>query len=224
MIARDIVSKVRGILKMTSPDLVISDRLIWSVISPINHKLLSQSISRRKAWGVEQLYTTIPCLEMEEVPLYSCCDIVSECMIAKSKKELPEILESSYNLAIKRVSSIDDKVKFSELTTPERYANILKIYPNSDKRYYFLKNRYLYITDPLIESVTITAVFKDLVDPDEYSCGGDERDCPKNPLDVEFKTLARLEDDIVRLSCQQILSTFSQLPQQVNSGDGIENN
>lgn len=94
------------------------------------------------------------------------------------------------------------------MDSPARYSNVLKLYPKTKKKYYFIYNKHLYITDPDIEMVSVSAFFRDIVDPAEYSCNKNQVVCPTNPLDFEFKSLPKLEDDIVRICYQELAETF----------------
>lgn len=220
MTNRDAVSKVRTLLRFNNSDVFISDRAILSNLSAVTVKLAVQNLNRRIGWGLDSLFTTIPCLEMEKVPLYSCCDTQSDCMIAASVKELPTIVDSYYSLAIKGVMSIDNKVRFKELDDPTRYVNFQKIYPGKVENFFWVKNKKLYITNPNIEAVSISAFFSDVLEGG-YDCGECGNDCPENPLDQEWKHLPKLADDIIRMTVSLIMETFSRVPQD-NTSNGKE--
>lgn len=218
---RDIVGKVRSLLKLSSTDFLISDRLILSVLLPVNKKLVCQQLTRRIGASSPNLFTTIPCLPMTQVPISDCCEIQGDgCMISRSKDQLPDIVDTYYGLAIDAVKSVDKKAKkFNELNSPDRYNNILKIYPNNKDKYYFFFNKYLYVTDPDIEVIYLSAFFSDVVDPDQFSsCGNADRSCPVNKLDLEWKSLPKLEDDIVKMTMEEILTTYRNI-----NGDNTSN-
>lgn len=143
-------------------------------------------------------------------------------MIAKSVDPIPDIVDNSYDLSIRHVQSIDGKVKFNHMDSPARYSNLLKLYPKTTKKYYFIYNKHLYITDPDIEMVSISAFFRDIVDPEQYSCNNNVVTCPTNPLDFEFKSLPKLEDDIVRICYQELVETFLSTRED-RSSNGQEN-
>ena len=221
---RDIVSRIKSLLRFTSSDIMITDRLILNVAQTTNVKLTSQQLQKRSASNSPNIFTEIPCLEMEPVPLYSCCSTESNCMVAISKIELPTIVDLYQQVVVRGVFSIDGKVSFKEIQSPTRYDNILNIYPNKKDNYYWIQNKRLYITDPNIEIVRLSAFFRDIVDISKYSsCKEDSEDCPINPLDMEWKGLPKLEDDIVRLAAELIMSSFKQIPPE-NTSDGREGN
>lgn len=219
---RNIVGKIRGLLKLSSPDALISDRLILSVIQGVNTKLVTQQLNKRIGSNSPNLFTNIPCIRMKSVPLYSCCETQSQCNIAKSIDPIPDIVDSYYNLAIRHVSSVDGKVKFNEMDSPARYSNLLKIYPKTKDKYFFIVDKHLYVTDPEIELVSISAFFRDLVDPQQFSCNKNSLVCPTNPLDLEFRSLPKMEDDIVNICLQELMQTFKN-SQEDRSSNGQEN-
>lgn len=224
--ARNLVSLVRADLDKFGTDRFISDRHILATLLPIINKFNSQQVSSRKVWGVDQLYTHLSCLKMKQVALYECCGVESDCMIARSVDKLPDIVDSYYSLVIRSVQSLDGKVRFNELNTPERYANLIKLYPKQKKPFFFMKDGYLYITDPDIEVTSLTAMFKGLIDPDDYSCESDcnkEKKCVTNPLDLEIKFLPKLESDIILNTVQKLVAREG-IPPEKNSGDMIPGN
>lgn len=226
---REIVSKVKSELRLTSSDILITDRLVLSIVQAINIKLVIQQLQRRIGVNSPNLFTDIPCLKMTPVPLYTCCDTTSDCMVASSQMKLPALVEGYYGNVVRGVFSIDSKVKFTELPNPNNYVNLSKIYPKSKKVYYWIQNGYLYISDPNIEVVKISAFFADIedvckflecvecVDPKDFTY------CPTNPLDLDFKSLPKLEDDIVRLAAAEVMDTFKRLRPEITS-DNQEGN
>lgn len=216
---REMVSKVRNLLKLNNVDVFISDRFILSVLSGVNTKLVTQQLQKRSYWNSPNLFTNIDCLVMEPVPLYTCCSTTSNCDIARSVLPLPAIVDCMFGLVIRGVWSIDEKNQFKELDSPSRLVNLMNIYPKkSFNRYYFIHESHLYVTDPNIELVKMSAFFKDIIDMSKYSCNKDvDNPCPTNPLDQKFSTLPKLEDDIVTISAQKLMESFLQIPQDATA-------
>ena len=88
---RKLVSDVRSMHKILSSDGLITDRAIASEVKNNAFMLIKRETNLRKLWATDTLFTTIPCLEMCEVPISECCDYVDECTIARSKEKLPRI-------------------------------------------------------------------------------------------------------------------------------------
>ena len=129
---RKLVSDVRGMHKLLSSDNLITDRVILSEIRNNSLMLIKRETNLRKLWATDTLFTTIPCLEMVEVPISECCNYVDECTIARTKHKLPRISEGNYQYVIQGVYSINamsgQGTKFKEITI-NRYLNLLKL-PN----------------------------------------------------------------------------------------------
>ncbi len=73
---RKLVSDVRGMHKLLSTDSLITDRVIASEIKNNSLLLIKRETNLRKLWATDTLFTTLPCLEMIQVPISECCDYV----------------------------------------------------------------------------------------------------------------------------------------------------
>lgn len=228
---RELVSGVRGLHKILSSDSYINDRLIFSEIKRTGSLLIKRETNLRKLWATDTLFTTIPCLEMMEVPISECCDFVDECNIARSKYKLPKIGEGNYQYLIQGVYSINalsgTGKKLKEITV-NRYTNLLKLPVIKKEEYYFIVNDYLYVTNPSVKAVRISASFEEdipnkIMFPD-CDCGTkatNEEIC-KNPLDLPANIPGYLEKQVLDLVSQKLLQTYFNLPvdKTSNSIDG----
>ena len=70
---RKLVSDVRSVHKILSTDSLITDRAIASEIRNNALMLIKRETNLRKLWATDTLFTTIPCLEMIEVPISELC-------------------------------------------------------------------------------------------------------------------------------------------------------
>ena len=91
---RKLVSDVRGTHKILSTDALITDRVIASEIRSQSQLLIKRETNLRKLWASDTLYTTIPCLEMKEVPISDCCEYAEECNVSRTVDRLPRISEA----------------------------------------------------------------------------------------------------------------------------------
>ncbi len=217
---RKLVSDVRSMHKILSTDSLITDRAILSEIRINTNLLVKRETNLRKLWATDTLFTTIPCLEMCEVPISECCDYVDECTIARSKEKLPRISEGNYQYVIQGVYSINalsgKGVKLKEITV-NRYVNLLKLPIIKKEAYYWIANGYLYISNPLLQSIRFVALFEEDIPNDllypECDCGKEytlEELCI-NPLDKEFPLPGYLEQQVLQLTSQKLLSTYFRL-------------
>jgi hypothetical protein len=104
---RKLVSDVRSVHKILSTDSLITDRAIASEIRNNSLVLIKRETNLRKLWATDTLFTTIPCLEMIEVPISDCCGYTDPCSVARTKYKLPRISEGNYQYVIQGVYSIN---------------------------------------------------------------------------------------------------------------------
>lgn len=226
---RKLVSDVRSMHKLLSSDNLITDRVIASEIKNNSLLLIKRETNLRKLWATGTLFTTIPCLEMVQVPLSECCEYVDECTIARSKYKLPRISEGNYQYLIQGVYSINalggTGKRLKEITV-NRYINLLKLPIVKREEYYFIVNGYLYITNPLLQKIRISAFFETDVPNEimfpECGCGTpettDEEWC-KNPLDKEYGLPGYLEKQVLELTSQKLLQTYFALKTDLTSNN-----
>lgn len=225
------MSDVRSIHKILSTDSLITDRAIASEIRINSLLLIKRETNLRKLWATDTLFTTIPCLELEEVPISECCDYVDECTVARTKFKLPRISEGNYQYVIQGVYSINalgGKGKKLKEITVNRYVNLLKLPIVKKEEYYWITNGYLYVNNPMIKSIRFVALFEEDVDNEilypECGCGTPEytlEEVCKNPLDKEFPLPGYLEQQVLQLTSQKLLTTYFSLKTDMTS-EGID--
>lgn len=214
---RKLVSDVRSMHKLLTTDSLITDRAIASEIRNNTILLVKRETNLRKLWATNTLYTTIPCLEMIEVPISECCDYVDPCNVARSKYKLPRISEGNYQYTIQGVYSINAMSgigkKLKEITI-NRYTNLLKLPIIKREEYYWIMNGYLYISNPLLQAIRISAFFEQDIPNEimypECGCGiepTNEEWCI-NPLDKEYACPGYLEKQVLELTSQKLLQTY----------------
>jgi hypothetical protein len=148
---------------------------------------------------------------MQDVPITECCDVQINCNISRSVNKLPKIIGTKFNLAIEGVWSVDNPTKYTtrfKEGNPNRYTNSLKLGKKVQDKFFWFRNEYLYLSQPGIELASMAAFTEQFVDSDEYSCSANQIKCKKNPLDLEFKTLKGLEEDVSLAVSQKLLSTY----------------
>ena len=215
---RKLVSDVRSMHKLLSSDNLITDRVVASEIRNNTLLLVKRETNLRKLWATGTLFTTIPCLEMVEVPISECCNYVDECTIARTKFKLPRVSEGNYQYVIQGVYSINALSgrgkKLKEITV-NRYINLLKLPIIKNEEYFWITNEYLYVNNPMIKSIRLVAFFEEDVDNEilypECGCGTpnytNEQLC-MNPLDKEFPLPGYLEQQVLELTSKKLLQTY----------------
>ena len=228
---RKLVSDARSMHKLLSTDNLITDRAIMSEIKNNAFLLIKRETNLRKLWATDTVFTTIPCLEMVEVPISECCDYADPCTVARTKFKLPRITEGNYQYVIQGVYSINamsgQGKKLKEITI-NRYVNLLKLPIIKKEEYYWISNGYLYVNNPLLKAIRLVALFEEDV-PNaimypECGCGTPdytpEQLCV-NPLDKESPVPGYLEKQVLELTSQKLLSTYFRLKTDITS-DGVD--
>lgn len=228
---RKLISDVRGMHKILSTDSLITDRVILSEIRNNTLLLVKRETNLRKLWATDSLYTTIPCLELCQVPISECCDYVDDCTVSRSKYKLPRIAEGNYQYVIQGVYSVNimggrgTKIKES---TVNRYVNTLKLPIIKREAYFWISNGFLYISNPNITTVRLAAFFEEDIPNDimfpECDCGSvsyTEEEFCQNPLDKEFAIPGYLQKQVLDLTSKTLLSTYFRIKTD-QSNDGID--
>ena len=228
---RKLVSDVRSMHKLLSTDNLITDRAVMSEIKNNAFLLIKRETNLRKLWATDTVFTTIPCLEMVEVPISECCDYVDPCTVARTKFKLPRITEGNYQYVIQGVYSINamsgQGKKLKEITI-NRYVNLLKLPIIKKEEYYWISNGYLYVNNPLLKAIRLVALFEEDVPNEimypECGCGTPdytpEQLCV-NPLDKESPVPGYLEKQVLELTSQKLLSTYFKLKTDITN-DGVD--
>ena len=228
---RKLVSDARSMHKLLSTDSLITDRAIASEIRNNSLLLIKRETNLRKLWATDTIFTTLPCLEMVEVPISECCDYVDPCSVARSKYKLPSIAEGNYQYVIQGVYSINamsgQGKKLKEITI-NRYINLLKLPIIKKEEYYWISNDYLYVSNPLLKAVRFVALFEQDVPNEilypECDCGTPQYTTEQlciNPLDKEFALPGYLEKQVLELTSQKLLSTYFRLKTDMTA-EGID--
>lgn len=228
---RKLVSDIRSMHKILSTDSLITDRAIASEVRNNSILLIKRETNLRKLWATSTLFTTIPCLEMIEVPISECCDYQDPCTVARTRFKIPRISEGNYQYLIQGVYSINAMggtgTKLKEITI-NRYTNLIKLPVIKNQEYYWILNDYLYISNPMLQAIRLAACFEQEV-PNEVmypesgcgGCGPTNEDWCMNPLDKPFSLPGYLEKQVLDLVSQKLLSTYFQLKTDITD-DGLD--
>lgn len=225
---RQIVSDVRGMHRLLKADAKINDRTILQEAKTSSFVFIKQQTDKRKLWESPNLFTVIPCIEFEKVPIGECCEYTSAKYVAKSVQEIPTIAEGIFGLLVQLVSNPENGVRFIE-TNPTEYMNIIILGLEGMNIYWWVYNKHLYISNPDTEAATLVAFFeedipKSLLFPDE--------DCPcknppkqddlcKNPLDNDFKCPGYLLEAVKKDVSNKLLTRYFNIKED-SSDDNLD--
>jgi hypothetical protein len=204
---RKLVSEVRSLNKLINSDNNITDRVIYGVLRKSATLLIKRETNLRRLWNSPNLFTAIRCLEMTPVPLSECCDYKNPCTVSRSKKKIPQISEGIFGLLIQSVFSPGMR-KF-DWAPIDRFVNILGLKLKNTKKYFWIYDDYLYVSDENIEYIDISAYFDDDINPIEYSgCVKRDDSVCINPLDREFPAPSYLEKQLIDLANETLSKTY----------------
>ena len=226
MTGRQLVSDVRATFKLISSDTILTDRAILSEIRSNTLLLIKRETNLRKLWATDTVFTTIPCVDMVEVPISECCEYVDNCTIARSKLPIPRISEGNYQYVIQGVYSINamsGKGKKLKEITVNRYINLLKLPIVKQEEYFWITNNYLYVTNPFVKAIRLVALFEEDVPNEllygECGCGDsimDDEWC-KNPLDKEFPLPGYLRKQVLDLTAEKLSKTYYAVKEDISN-------
>lgn len=229
---RQLISDVRSMNRILSTDSMITDRAIASEIRSNSLLLIKRDTNLRKLWATDTIFTTIPCLELEEVSIIECTDFTDEQTIAKSRHKIPSISEGNYNYVIQGVYSINALGgrgnKLKEITI-NRYMNLLRLGLKRTDIYFWVNDDYIYVTDPDVQKIRVTAFFdkdipNEIMYPEDCDCANStvtNNEYCKNPLDKSFALPGYLRKQVITLTNQTLRETYFQMKADINS-DGID--
>jgi len=209
---RQIVSDIRGMNKLLSSDILITDRLLDREAFSTALVFIKQATNRRMLFATPNLFTTLSCLKMKSVPIGECCEYASPYMVSRSVERIPKIAEGIFGLLVQNCVSIDNMKSYKE-STPRRFANALKLGLKTDINVFWLFNGYLYCSNGNLEAINFTALFEEDV-PNSLLCPDceciPEKECDEclNPLDLPFKCPGYLEKAVKDEVAKRLLSGF----------------
>jgi hypothetical protein len=216
---RQMVSEVRSLNKFITGDTNITDRLIYGVLRKSATLLIKRETNLRRLWNSPNIFTPINCLEMQQVPLSECTEYSHPYTVSRSTKKIPQISEGIFGLLVQSVFTPGRK-KF-DYASLDRFVNILKLGVNT-RKYYWIHDDYLYVSDENIEYVDVLAYFDVDFNPKDYSTcyKGEDYSCI-NPLDREFPIPSYLEKQVIDLTNETLNKTYLRLTSdpQTNAKD-----
>jgi len=228
--ARYHISTIRSSHKLLSTDAIITDRAILAELRASTILLVKRETDKRKLWATDTLFQSLPCLEMKEVSISECCEIVDDCTISRSKFKLPRMSEGNYQYLIQGAWSINAMggkgQKFKEITI-NRYINLLKLPVIKKQMYYWIVDNYLYTNNPNLQALRLAAFFEEDI-PNEImypdcDCGVEPTldDLCKNPLDKEFPLPGYLSEQVLQMVSQKLLQRYFNLKSDMTQ-EGID--
>lgn len=214
MLNSEIASRISSTLKTNSKDGKLSRRLILSVATSKAKFLISQKLNDKSLHREQNLYQTIPCVEMVDDNIIKCPIIeFRSCRnLKRSKKRLPELIHSRYGHSLKEVLSLDENTSFINIAPAQYRLNKSRSLQVKSK-YFYVKDGYLYLPDCDIQSVNLIVLTQDLYELNEM-CECKDGGC-KSAWDYEFICPDKLLEIVIQETIKE-LSITKQIQEDIN--------
>ena len=206
----ELISRIKNSNKFLSDDDLISDRFIYSLLKQKASVLIKREANLRKLQGSDNVYQGYECLDL--IPAKgSECDL--SCPVMRSKNQLPNIEEGLYSYFIQGVFNTSNSEEIFP-TTIKDFINHSRLRIKTPKKFYTIRNRYLYVLDPDVECVNMYAYFTEPIeDIDGTQC--------LSMYEKEFKIPAYLTDSLIEL-CNQSLINYRKSPMEMEDNNRDE--
>jgi hypothetical protein len=190
MTVREALDSIREIREpgIPSDDSFLSWRRLYAQLLRIRAELLFQKINKGQTIA-DQDYQTLPCIDMEAVPLLECpCVPALGTYILRSKYPIPRFLTSVSGPVVKSVTAIDGETEYGGTTWEKKSFSAGRKYTSKSPDYYW-KNDFLYLTaSKTPEIIAIRGLFEDPLEVYNFPsacCSDNINDCISN-LDRPF--------------------------------------
>jgi hypothetical protein len=214
----EFVSRISGDLKGFTKDGRVPRRLIISIGQDKARFLMAQKLDEMTLFREEGLISTIPCFEMESVPLIECnlADVPNCKSVMKSVNKIPEGLFGKNGSGIIYVYTLDNSKRF-DFTTLRKYRDIKKMrYIREAGMYYTIMNGHLYLLDSETELVGMQMIALKKEEIAKISgCISDELKC-KSSWESEFVCPDRFYDLVVKDTIAELVGTFRTIVEDAN--------
>lgn len=188
------ISKVRGVLKKTTGDNMLSKRLIYSILSSSLNTLLERNKDQLYR---SDMYVTAR-LTPERVLLSEVSCVPLDCEVCRVKLIDPIYTKSGPIIRWVGPENLNSEGNSQfRIVTPSQFQNKIKLNPNGS--YAFIEDGYLYLQECL---PCVKVVYMSNSSTSSDSC---------SKLDAEFNVPNFLEDAVFKLTYQD-LSYYLQTP------------
>ncbi|GIU70115.1 MAG: hypothetical protein KatS3mg002_1351 [Candidatus Woesearchaeota archaeon] len=226
---KDVVNRLRYLLKANNVDALVTDRFLWSVFNSSTDLILQKYNDVYNIVSSPEMYTTIKGIDVveENMLALSCFDGFECCNdypIFRTEKKIPEVRSLNGKVLIRNVTSID----YSHYFTHIDIYDIPNIVNSRFKR--FIKNKYFSYMDGYVwlidmsvygdkeinkgkgipRKINITASFKDVVNAKAFSCDceDDSKECIV-AQDMQINIPDTIIADVENMAIQKLITMLN---------------
>lgn len=225
---RDMVAELQTDLKAYNIDQHVSKRYIYNKLKDASFFIIKRE-ELIKMFRQRELFVSIDCFEMEEVPTVSCCNIdIPTCdTVMRSKRKIPKLFTTTNVNNFLLVTNI--KGGTYNLTTPSAYQRIIEQeYRDKAQKYYWILNEYIIVPEGP-EVISLHGIFVESEEAKKLSACYDKKEdinsngyC-KTKLDNNFNCPDHLLFNVKDMALSSILKAYAQIPNDDNP-NGNSNN
>jgi hypothetical protein len=205
----ELIARIKSANKFISDDDLISDRYIYGLLKQKASILIKREINLRKLTNSDNVYQNYECVHLIPARV-SECDL--KCTDRRTKNKLPNIEEGLYSYFIQGVFNTSNSLEIFP-TTIRDFINHDKLRVKSNKKFYTIKDSYLYVLDPDVEYINIYAYFTDSIEDMDSGC--------MSMYDKQFKIPGYLIDPLIQM-CNETLINYHKLPNEVEDNNRDE--
>ena len=209
-----ITSIVLDTLKANSKDSRISRRLVLSTLESKAKFYISQKLNDKSLYREANIYKEIPCVKFKSIDIIKCPIVeFKTCKtLMRSVDKIPELIWSKYGHTLKEVTSIDGSYAFDPITATQYRKNKERT-GKTNKKYFYIKDSYIYIPDYEFYTGNLYLISQDLYELEQIS------ECSENKCDsvwdFEFVCPNKLEEVVIQETLKQ-LSLTKQIQEDTN--------
>lgn len=210
----EITDIVLNTLKANSKDSRISRRLVLSTLESKAKFYISQKLNDKSLYRESNIYKEVPCVKFKNIDIIKCPIIeFRTCKtLMRSEEQVPELIWSKYGHTLKEVTSIDGSFTFEPITATQYRKNKQRT-GKTNKKYFYVKDNYIYIPDYEFHSGNLY-----LISPDAYELA-QISECSENKCDsvweFEFICPNKLEEIVIQETIKH-LSLTKQIQEDTN--------
>lgn len=206
----EIISDIRNIATSGSNPIEfrIEDAQIAFWINEVRSNLIAQQITKKQDIS-DTWVQVITCLELEQVDSSECCEITTGCYVLRTKKEIPDTIETWMDNTILKVTTPSGEVITKSNPFRSQYQKYSKY--TSQKPGWYIKGNRIYITNTqLLETINVWGVFENPTELSTFvSCGGSS--CFS--YEDDYPCSMRMAEQITDIILKTRVYPFLQLPQ-----------
>jgi hypothetical protein len=198
---KEVVSRVRNLMKGSKQDPFLTDRYIYSLILKYAAVYMRRQDSTNKLMKFNSVFQTLPFVELIEVDKVEahCSGVKSGITIKRTKEKLPSFMQGYWGPIIRTVSSIDGSIELQP-TQPGTFTSMVKTtsFKYNTTKYYWFLNGYLYMPNIDWDAILIEGVFEG--DTTKWNCDPKD-DCDSRhvqPLNVPDFLFAEIESMVLK--------------------------